>query len=70
MGLIAYLGTAVHHGPRSQVRRSMSGQKKTPGPKPQGVVRGPWPGLAVRVSVGLDPEPHPEPRHYDAVVAR
>jgi hypothetical protein len=34
------------------------------------VVRGPWPGLAVRVPVGLDPEPHVAPWDHDAVVKR
>jgi hypothetical protein len=47
-----------------------SGQEKTPGREPRGVVRGQRPGLAMRISVGLDPKPHVAPRHHDAVIKR
>jgi len=50
--------------------RQAAGNKKTPGCKPRGVVRGQRPGLAMRVAVGLDTQPHVAPRHHDAVIKR
>ena len=77
---------AAGSGQRCRVDRSRAGQRAgcsacAPGrqaagiKKPRGISPGAWcagsgPGLAMRISVGLDPKPHVAPRHHDAVIKR